>query len=178
GRPLTDIAVTGDRYQWLAVEVSSFQLHDSPHFAPDIGILTNLAPDHLDRYASVDAYYHDKQLLFSNARARDVWVLNGDDPAALVSRAAAPAGAGAGGGWRAVDQRLQGDQHRLDRGGRRGDGPAGRAAARRTAQGGAVHPARAAARREEMPARDRVRGSRRDRRAGSGRQGAARARHD
>jgi UDP-N-acetylmuramoylalanine--D-glutamate ligase len=90
GRPLTDIAVTGDRYQWLAVEVSSFQLHDSPHFAPDIGILTNLAPDHLDRYASVDAYYHDKQLLFSNARARDVWVLNGDDPAALELPGSAP----------------------------------------------------------------------------------------
>src|SRR5437660_1912917 len=90
GRRLTDIAVTGDRYQWLAVEVSSFQLHDSPHFAPEIGILTNLAPDHLDRYASVDAYYHDKQLLFSNARARDVWVLNGDDPAALELPGSAP----------------------------------------------------------------------------------------
>jgi len=90
GRPLTDIAVTGDRYQWLAVEVSSFQLHDSPHFAPEIGILTNLAPDHLDRYPSVDAYYHDKQLLFSNARPRDVWVLNGDDPAALELPGPAP----------------------------------------------------------------------------------------
>src|SRR5207237_6790329 len=90
GRPLSDIAVTGDRYQWLAVEVSSFQLHDSPHFAPEIGILTNLAPDHLDRYPSVDAYYHDKQLLFSNARARDVWVLNGDDPAALELPGSAP----------------------------------------------------------------------------------------
>src|SRR5204863_436130 len=34
GRPLADIALQDDRYQWLAVEVSSFQLHDSPHFAP------------------------------------------------------------------------------------------------------------------------------------------------
>ena len=55
GRPLADIAVRGDRYEWLAVEVSSFQLHDSPHFAPEIGILTNLAPDHLDRYPTVEA---------------------------------------------------------------------------------------------------------------------------
>ncbi len=83
GRPLADIAVAGERYQWLAVEVSSFQLHDSPHFAPDIGILTNLAPDHLDRYASIDAYYADKQLLFRNARQESVWVLNADDPAVL-----------------------------------------------------------------------------------------------
>lgn len=83
GRPLVDVAVSGDRYRWLSVEVSSFQLHDSPHFAPDVGIVTNLAPDHLDRYASVEAYYADKQLLFRNASADNVWVLNADDPAVL-----------------------------------------------------------------------------------------------
>ncbi|HEY3279447.1 MAG TPA: UDP-N-acetylmuramoyl-L-alanine--D-glutamate ligase [Gemmatimonadales bacterium] len=81
GRPLADIAVAGDRYHWLAVEVSSFQLHDSPHFAPEIGIVTNLAPDHLDRYPSVEAYYADKQLLFRNAGPNHVWVLNADDAA-------------------------------------------------------------------------------------------------
>ena len=85
GRPLADVAVTGrgDRYRWLSVEVSSFQLHDSPHFAPDVGILTNLAPDHLDRYRSVDAYYADKRLLFRNAGPSSVWVLNADDSAVL-----------------------------------------------------------------------------------------------
>ncbi len=83
GRPLADIALQGDRYQWLAVEVSSFQLHDSPHFAPDIGIVTNLAPDHLDRYPAVADYYADKRLLFRNAAPTHVWVLNGDDPAVL-----------------------------------------------------------------------------------------------
>jgi UDP-N-acetylmuramoylalanine--D-glutamate ligase len=83
GRPLADVAVSGDRYRWLSVEVSSFQLHDSPHFAPDVGILTNLAPDHLDRYPSVEAYYADKRLLFRNAGPKHVWVLNADDPAVL-----------------------------------------------------------------------------------------------
>ncbi len=90
GRPLADIAVSGGRYQWLAVEVSSFQLHDSPHFTPEIGIVTNLAPDHLDRYPSVAAYYADKQLLFRNAAAANVWVLNGDDPAVLELARGAP----------------------------------------------------------------------------------------
>src|SRR3989475_3141416 len=84
GRPLADIAVGRDRYDWLAVEVSSFQLHDSPHFAPDVGVLTNLAPDHLDRYPSVAAYYDDKRLLFHNATAQSVWVLNADDAAVLA----------------------------------------------------------------------------------------------
>jgi len=83
GRPLADIAVRGDRYEWLAIEVSSFQLHDSPHFAPDIGILTNLAPDHLDRYPAVADYYADKRQLFRNATDANVWVLNGDDSAVL-----------------------------------------------------------------------------------------------
>ena len=90
GRPLADIAVAGDRYAWLAVEVSSFQLHDSPHFAPEIGVVTNLAPDHLDRYPSVEAYYGDKRLLFRNATAASAWVLNGDDPAVLELAAGAP----------------------------------------------------------------------------------------
>jgi len=89
GRPLADIALQNDHYQWLAVEVSSFQLHDSPHFAPEIGILTNLAPDHLDRYASVEAYYADKRLLFRNARPDHGWVLNGDEPAVLELAAGA-----------------------------------------------------------------------------------------
>jgi len=89
GLPLSDVALGTERYQWLAVEVSSFQLHDSPHFAPDVGVLTNLAPDHLDRYPSVDAYYADKRLLFRNATKESVWVLNADDPAVLALAAGA-----------------------------------------------------------------------------------------
>jgi UDP-N-acetylmuramoylalanine--D-glutamate ligase len=83
GRPLSDAALAPAPFQWLAVEASSFQLHDSPHFAPDIGIVTNLAPDHLDRYKSVEEYYADKRLLFRNAGSQSVWVLNGDDAAVL-----------------------------------------------------------------------------------------------
>ena len=83
GRPLADLALAGERFQWLSVEVSSFQLHDSPHFTPDVGVLTNLAPDHLDRYPSAEAYYADKKLLFRNATEDHVWVLNADDPLVL-----------------------------------------------------------------------------------------------
>jgi UDP-N-acetylmuramoylalanine--D-glutamate ligase len=83
GRPVTDLAMSDESYQWLSLEVSSFQLHDSPNFAPEIGILTNLAPDHLDRYPSADAYYADKRLLFRNASGEDVWVLNADDELVL-----------------------------------------------------------------------------------------------
>ena len=83
GRPMTDLVLAKERFQWLSVEVSSFQLHDSPNFAPEIGVLTNLAPDHLDRYPTAEAYYADKRLLFRNASDESVWVLNADDPLVL-----------------------------------------------------------------------------------------------
>lgn len=83
GVPLSDIALADQRPQWLAVEVSSFQLHDSPDFAPQIGVLTNLAPDHLDRYPDVAAYYADKRLLYRNADDANVWISNADDATAL-----------------------------------------------------------------------------------------------
>lgn len=85
GRPLIDVAADeSTRYEWVAVEASSFQLHDAPHFAPTVGVVTNLAPDHLDRYVDVDAYYADKQLLFRNASPSSVWVLNADDDAVVA----------------------------------------------------------------------------------------------
>jgi UDP-N-acetylmuramoylalanine--D-glutamate ligase len=83
GLPLADLALAELRPQWLAVEASSFQLHDSPDFAPEIGVLTNLAPDHLDRYPDVASYYADKRLMYRNATDDNVWVVNGDDAASL-----------------------------------------------------------------------------------------------
>ena len=81
GRPLCDVALMNDPPEWLALELSSFQLHDAPNLAPAIGVLTNLAPNHLDRYSTLDEYYGDKALLFRNATSSSYWVTNADDPA-------------------------------------------------------------------------------------------------
>ncbi len=83
GLPLVEVAALPDHPSWLAVEASSFQLHDAPHLTPAVGVLTNLSPDHLDRYSNEAAYYADKRNLFRNASAESVWVVNGDDDAAL-----------------------------------------------------------------------------------------------
>ncbi len=80
GNPLCDLARSAQPPAWLALELSSFQLHDAPHVDPVVGVLTNLAPNHLDRYASLSEYYGDKAQLFRNARASSVWVTNADDP--------------------------------------------------------------------------------------------------
>jgi len=74
----------------FVVEASSFQLADVEWFRPDVGVVTNLAPDHLDRYPDVDAYYADKGRLFDNATSRSRWVLNGDDPAVRALPGDAP----------------------------------------------------------------------------------------
>ncbi|HEU5217330.1 MAG TPA: Mur ligase family protein, partial [Gemmatimonadales bacterium] len=81
GTALSEIALEPMPPEWLSVELSSFQLHDMRSVEPDVGVLTNLAPDHLDRYATLDEYYQDKRRLFQRASADSIWVTNADDPA-------------------------------------------------------------------------------------------------
>jgi UDP-N-acetylmuramoylalanine--D-glutamate ligase len=80
GLPLSEVALRDGVGGWLAVEASSFQLHDCPSLAPAVGVLTNLSPDHLDRYDSLEEYYADKARLFRNADEHSRWVTNGDNP--------------------------------------------------------------------------------------------------
>jgi UDP-N-acetylmuramoylalanine--D-glutamate ligase len=84
GVPVSEVALAGSPPGWLALEMSSFQLHDTPSIAPAVGVLTNLGPDHLDRYESVRDYYADKALLFRNATAASRWVVNDADDAAVA----------------------------------------------------------------------------------------------
>ncbi|MEO7822723.1 MAG: UDP-N-acetylmuramoyl-L-alanine--D-glutamate ligase [Gemmatimonadaceae bacterium] len=79
GTALSEVALAERHPAWIALEMSSFQLHDTPSLEPLVGVLTNLSPDHLDRYSSVEEYYSDKAKLFTSAHAGSRWVLNGDD---------------------------------------------------------------------------------------------------
>jgi UDP-N-acetylmuramoylalanine--D-glutamate ligase len=84
GTPLSEVAIAEKRPNWIALEVSSFQLHDSPSIAPTIAMLTNLSANHLDRYTSIEEYYGDKALLFQNATASSRLITNADDPDSLA----------------------------------------------------------------------------------------------
>ena len=79
GTPLTELALQPTPPDWVALEVSSFQLHDTPSIDPTVAVLTNLSANHLDRYDGVDAYYADKALLFRNATPASHVVTNADD---------------------------------------------------------------------------------------------------
>ena len=80
GRPLSECVLSDHQPDWVVVELSSFQLADLLTFESEIGVLLNLAPDHLDRYRDLDSYYADKARLFERGSENPAWVLNADDP--------------------------------------------------------------------------------------------------
>lgn len=90
GLPLSEVALRDPAPDWVVVEASSYQLGRIETFAPRIGVVTNLAPDHLDRYPDVATYYADKGHLFDNATPDSTWVLNGDDAQVLELAGDAP----------------------------------------------------------------------------------------
>ena len=63
GRPLCDRADELSTDAIAVVEVSSFQLETVATFRPTVGVVLNLAPDHLDRYPDLAAYYAAKRRL-------------------------------------------------------------------------------------------------------------------
>jgi UDP-N-acetylmuramoylalanine--D-glutamate ligase len=64
----------------LVVELSSYQLETIHHLPVDAAAFTNLTPDHLDRYASADAYYAAKARLFELVKDGGGVTLNANDP--------------------------------------------------------------------------------------------------
>lgn len=67
---------------WYVIEVSSFQLDDIKTFKPDIAVLLNITPDHLDRYNyNFEAYAASKFKIAENQSAEDILILNQDDEA-------------------------------------------------------------------------------------------------
>ncbi len=63
------------------LEVSSFQLDDIHTFRPNIAVLLNITPDHLDRYEhKLENYAASKFRIAKNLRTTDRCMLNADDP--------------------------------------------------------------------------------------------------
>ncbi len=75
GQALTGLVGEVDRRATIVCEVSSFQLEDTLAFAPEAAVLLNVAPDHLDRHGSMDAYVAAKLKVFENQAAGDIAVV-------------------------------------------------------------------------------------------------------
>ena len=80
GVPLLSLVESSTDSSVTVAEISSFQLEAIESFRPEIGLVLNLTPDHLDRHASFEEYAAAKMRLFENQLERDAAVLNADDP--------------------------------------------------------------------------------------------------
>ncbi len=81
GTPLISLVESVTAGTTAVVELSSFQLELIERFRPDIGVLLNITPDHLDRHKTLEAYGAAKARLFENQTELDAAVLNRHDEA-------------------------------------------------------------------------------------------------
>ncbi len=80
GTPLSDAVLSGERYDLVVCEISSFQLEGIKSFKPHIAAMLNITPDHLDRYSTMVDYIEAKWRICANQGNQDFTVLNLDDP--------------------------------------------------------------------------------------------------
>ena len=79
GKSFAELVATKDKSQFV-LELSSFQLDGTFNFAPHIAILTNLSPDHLDRYGNdYDKYIESKFKIIMNQTSDDYFIYDEDD---------------------------------------------------------------------------------------------------
>ena len=72
--------VATEKHDYYVLEISSFQLDDAYDFRPDIAIITNITPDHLDRYDhKLENYARSKFRITRNLRPEDCFIFDSDD---------------------------------------------------------------------------------------------------
>ena len=73
-RPVCSVVEQTRELDFLVLQVNSFQLEMTEYFRPAVAVLMNLAPDHLDRYASAAEYIQANARLFRNQQPFD-WAI-------------------------------------------------------------------------------------------------------
>ena len=72
--------VATEKHDYYVLEISSFQLDGCYDFRPDIAIITNITPDHLDRYDyNMENYVRAKFRITRNIRPQDCFIFDSDD---------------------------------------------------------------------------------------------------
>ena len=64
---------------WLIAELSSFQLEGVSTLKPNIALILNITPDHIDRHGSMENYIMAKANIFAKQTREDLLILNNDD---------------------------------------------------------------------------------------------------
>ena len=74
------LQVATEKHDYYVLEISSFQLDNCYNFRPDIAIITNITPDHLDRYDyKMENYVRSKFRITQNLRPEDCFIFDSDD---------------------------------------------------------------------------------------------------
>ena len=74
------LQVATEKHDYYVLEISSFQLDDTYDFRPDIAVITNITPDHLDRYDhNMENYVRAKFKIVRNLRPEDCFIFDSDD---------------------------------------------------------------------------------------------------
>lgn len=79
GSPLINFADEMDAETWAVLELSSFQL-ETLRKSPNIAVITNITPNHLDVHPTMEDYIEAKYNILAHQRSEDIAVLNFDDP--------------------------------------------------------------------------------------------------
>jgi UDP-N-acetylmuramoylalanine--D-glutamate ligase len=79
GTPVLDFLLNPGEAEVAVLELSSFQLDAAGEFRPDIGLLLNLSPDHIDRHGSFENYAEAKLKLFAKQMPGDTAIIGMDD---------------------------------------------------------------------------------------------------
>ncbi len=80
GTPLVCVAEKDEQYDFLLLELSSFQLQGTEKFTPHIAVILNISPNHLDHHSSMEEYKAAKLALFANQTEKDWAVFNAQYP--------------------------------------------------------------------------------------------------
>jgi len=86
GFAFSEIALDVKENEFVALEVSSFQLDHIDKFKPKVAVILNITPDHLNRYENkFENYIHSKLRVYKNQNEDDYLVLNKDDETLMSS---------------------------------------------------------------------------------------------
>ncbi len=90
GRPLAEAVREQEGYDWLVLEVSSFQLARTVTFAPAVAVILNVREDHYDWHTGYEDYLRCKAMIVRNQGPQDCVVCNLDDPGSIEAAREAP----------------------------------------------------------------------------------------
>ena len=71
GVPACEVVIKHPDLEWLVLEVSSFQLETVDLFQPDIAVVLNVLPNHLDRHGTMETYWQTKARIFGQSPRSD-----------------------------------------------------------------------------------------------------------